>query len=189
MSLRIRPEQWGDEIFARSFPEPNSGCWIWMGSLSGGYGQLGWNNQRIRAHQASYIAHNGPVPDGLIVCHHCDNKACVNPGHLYAGTHKENTADIGRRQGFYIQRHPETSHFRRRDIYRVCGESLGQAKLTVEKVREIKARFANGEGQRALGRAFGVSIATISDIVHDRTWMRALAESDAMVNKALEGKK
>jgi len=88
-------------IRERAVIDPNSGCWLWERQLdSDGYGQF----RRLRdspwfkAHRISFWAFNGSVPDGLGVLHKCDTRACVNPQHLYAGTQKQNVADMLRRR-------------------------------------------------------------------------------------------
>jgi hypothetical protein len=77
-----------------SVPEPNTGCWLWMGSLNRGYGQLGGVGL---AHRASYAEYVGEIGIRQIVMHKCDTPACVNPDHLVLGTHRENAIDATRK--------------------------------------------------------------------------------------------
>lgn len=78
-------------------PEPNTGCWFWMGALKGGdewrYGNF-WDGSRYnRAHRVAFELTHGGVPNGLMVCHRCDVPECVNPAHLFLGTGSENQRD------------------------------------------------------------------------------------------------
>lgn len=90
-----------DRFLRRVAPEPNTGCWLWMGNRgTHGYGlfrsaPLG---RRILAHRASHLLFVGPIPPGLLVCHSCDVPLCVNPDHLWTGTSAENTRDSVRKR-------------------------------------------------------------------------------------------
>lgn len=96
-------------IMERFWPKVDKGadddecCWLWTGALVGGYGVLGTGLPRgkgalVRAHVLSHREFIGPIPDGLIVCHKCDVRACVRPDHLYAGTYRDNSRDAVRRK-------------------------------------------------------------------------------------------
>jgi hypothetical protein len=94
------PKQSLDLSIARFWSKVNQdsgrfGCWPWMGSRKEkGYGQTYFMGRNIRAHRLAYELEYGPVPNGLFVCHFCDNPSCCNPWHLVAATAKDNTQDM-----------------------------------------------------------------------------------------------
>lgn len=147
----------------------SDGCWEWQGSTAGsGYGQLKVPGaSRIGAHRFSWELHYGPIPPGLFVCHHCDNRTCVRPDHLFLGTSAENNADAARKGRFpkgkesYPGKHPER-YFR--------GQDNPNARLTDAAVRDIRRRCAAGESQRSLAREYGVDQTLISLVVLRKAW-------------------
>lgn len=153
--------------FEKKFiPDPNTGCWIWMAALVGrGYGLFRADGRLVRAHRFAYELYVGPILDGLCVLHKCDVPACVNPAHLFLGTQADNIADkcakgrqaSGDRHGSRL--HPEKT---------ARGEKIGNAKLTEEQVREIRA--AEGLSQQRLAVAFNVDQTLISQIRSRKIW-------------------
>jgi len=91
-----------ERFFAKVHFKP--GCWGWLGPKDpNGYGRFSLGSARpsVLAHRVAYEIHNGPIPDGLYVCHHCDNPECTRPGHLFVGTPADNMRDMsakGRRR-------------------------------------------------------------------------------------------
>ena len=130
-------------------------CWEWLAGRSGdGYGALDINGRACSVHRLSWEIHYGDIPDGLCICHHCDNPLCVNPIHLFAGTHSENIADRDRK-GRNVKQ---------------SGELNFNAKLTDAKVLEILSIEPVYGDQPIIARRFGVSQATISLIRIRKIW-------------------
>lgn len=124
-------------------------CWLWLGALNPkGYG---WAWHGRRAHRVSWMLHHGPIPNGLLVCHSCDNPRCVNPKHLWLGTSADNQADKARKGR--AARRPGSKH--------------PLAKLTEEWVLAIRA---SAEPTDKIANRFGVSVACIRDVRSRKNW-------------------
>lgn len=139
-NLRPSLVQISDPVAAfesRYVPEPNSGCWLWLGSLSTtGYGRMTISRRQVQAHRFSYETHKGTIPAGAEVMHKCDNPACVNPDHLTLGTHQENM----------------------RDMYRKNRRACLLTPASADAIR------CSTEKRSALAEHYGVSLATIKKV-------------------------
>jgi hypothetical protein len=129
----------------------SSGCLEWI-SKRRSYGVISVNGRQYRAHRLAYQACNGVIPDGLLVCHKCDNPPCFNPSHLFLGTHLDNVQDAARKG--------RTSR----------GERHIHAVLTEACARQIKARLAAGEKVIPIAKDFAVSSAVVQSIRAGKTW-------------------
>lgn len=139
-----------------SFVDKQEGCWEWTGSLfKQGYGQFSYNRKNTKAHRISYLIHFGELPADLLVCHKCDNRKCVNPQHLFLGTHYDNVQD-------------QISKNRRHDV---TGEKNGKSKMTIESVLELVRIVGSGQmSQNEAAKYFGISQGVISGIMLGKRW-------------------
>jgi hypothetical protein len=133
-------------------------CWVWFGGkMRKGYGEIalgGRGTPHISAHRLAWILHNGPIPKGMLVCHHCDNPPCVNPEHLFLGTYSDNMMDLEKKG---LSNHPK-------------GED-NHAKLSEEQVQEIRRKYVpNVVTMLQLGKEYGVADETIRKIILRKKW-------------------
>lgn len=113
-----------ERLERNSMPEPNSGCVLWLAACDDdGYGLINNTGGSRRAHVVAYEQAHGPLPDGMIACHRCDVRCCINERHIYPGTQADNVADMMRKGRHRVIR----------------GEAHCCAKLTADKVRAIRA--------------------------------------------------
>lgn len=142
-------------------------CWNWTGGLKGGgYGVLCITSPKttIGAHRYSYELHKGVIPDGLFVCHICNNPSCVNPKHLEVGDQYHNlgyAASLGR------MRPPKPK----------IGENCHLAGITNSQAKEIKQMLANGIKGNIIAKRFNVSVFVVSNIRTGKSWKHITLDS------------
>lgn len=147
------------KLMARVERVPFTTCWLWTGPVDKwGYGKitirmkyLNQNHKSCFTHRVSWELHFGPIPEGLHVLHTCDVPCCVNPAHLYVGTHADNMHDKAVRQ-------------------RIVGEKNPLAKLTNEDVRKMRELFAQGMRGVDIARQFGRSKELVHQVTHRQIW-------------------
>jgi hypothetical protein len=151
----------------------NDECWLWKGAKNpAGYGRFGLpGNKRIYAHRFSYELIYGKIPDKLYVCHHCDKPSCVNPKHLWVGTHQENMKDMVKKGRNCSER--KGNKFGKFSII-LKGSLHPLAKLNKEKVKEIKVKIKNGIRGNVIAAQYNVSDQLIYDIKNGISWKHVI---------------
>jgi HNH endonuclease len=138
-----------------SMVQKTDGCWEWAGTLHRtGYARFYFRRKAAAGHRVAWELECGPIPDGLLVCHRCDNKRCVRLDHLFLGTARDNVLDMvakGRHVFFRGSRHP-------------------RALVTEGQVLEIRRRSIAGERTIRLAAAFGLSKSAAQHIVSGYSW-------------------
>lgn len=148
------------ETIRRKHVKCENGCWHWTGHIEiTGYGRFRHDGKNYLAHRASWIAHNGNIPNGLLVLHKCDVPRCINPSHMFLGTHLDNMIDM--RMKGRDRRGPRGSTCASK------GESHHRSKLTNDQVIEIRKSCLS---QKQMSNYYGVTVASICKILHRKTW-------------------
>ncbi len=135
-------------------------CWEWQGTVRGGYGRLiigsrtDGTRRSVSAHRLSYETFNGPIPDDLYVCHRCDNRKCVNPAHLFLGTHQENMDDRAAKDR----------------NNNVKGEQVGTAVLDKASVLSARRLRQKGDSYQSIADRLGVHKTTVMRACKGQTW-------------------
>lgn len=149
-----------DRFWSKVKVGPENECWPWQASVSRkGYGKFGRGGKGagwVEAHRISYELTNGEIPDGMHVCHRCDNRLCVNPNHLFLGTPADNIADKVAKGRHRWRTHP--------------GEKNGRAVLSEGQIAAIRSRYVAGSTRAALAAEYGVSWTHIQRIVSGQAW-------------------
>ena len=132
-------------------------CWEWLGANNGtGYGHYWYKDKVWNTHRFSWIIKNGEIPAGLYICHHCDNRLCVNPEHLFLGTAKDNMQDASRK-GRLI------------NCGGTKGENHGMSKLTKVEVLKIREYYPEST-LKELAEKYDVIPMTIWRVVKRISW-------------------
>jgi len=135
---------------SKFFVHPITDCWLWIGSDNYRYGTF-WMDKPLKAHRVAWTIYRGEIPNGLHVLHTCDTPLCVNPSHLFLGTHRDNMRDMFSKG--------------RRDTAR--GFRNGNAKLTDLQVHEIRSSVGS---QRKIAARFKISQTTVGVIKRRKNW-------------------
>lgn len=130
-------------------------CWIWNGGYRGEYGKISINHSNhVSATRISFFINKGVDPSELLVCHTCDNPACVNPNHLFLGNYRDNAIDMFNKGRCNVPK----------------GERHRWSKLTAISVKEIKEKYRLGINQYKLAEEYGVHQCEISRIVNNKRY-------------------
>lgn len=148
--------------------QSGDGCWNWLiGRFPNGYGMFSVKPKTLYAHRIAWVLTFGEIPEGMYVCHTCDNKRCCNPAHFFLGTAADNNRDCQEKGRVSSgEKHAATVS----PIRRARGERNGFSKLSDSDVVDIRELLKQGLSQQSVGNKFGVSQRTVSLISRGQAW-------------------
>lgn len=153
-------------------------CWLWTGATDHkGRGRVWYRGKIMLHHRAVWTILIGVIPDGSMLCHHCDNPRCANPMHMYVGDAKSNVRDMISRGRHWLQANVERAKIVGRSLGKSndwsTGESNPKAKLSKDQAAHIRA---SGLSTKQLSEKFGVDRTTVQRIRRGASWpdVRAL---------------
>lgn len=167
-SVKLKPDQ-----IARFWSKVDkdsslNGCWLWQGFLNPrGYGIVCINHLNYVSHRMAFVMKNGPIPEKMLCCHRCDNPSCVNPDHIFLGSHADNNLD---------------SCLKMRHTH---GERHSLAKLKDHQVLEIRELCKQSKWNKHISIMYGVSHQVISHIRNGRSWKHLLAHKSSPSEEGL----
>lgn len=167
--LREDPPAPKTDNFDSSYSVVESGCWEWNKTkTSTGYGRLGRKSGPLMgywlAHRYSYEKHVGRIPSGMLVCHKCDNRLCVNPAHLFVGTHKDNTQD-SIAKGRFVGLGKDPRAHKNWKPGRMMREENPASKIKSGDVSTIAEMRKAGALQKEIAAKFNISQVRVSQIL------------------------
>ena len=158
-----------ERLLAKALIGLGDGCWLWNGSRSqDGYGTFYFRKKTWKAHRVSYTIFCGEIPDGLCVCHHCDNPPCINPSHLFLGHASANMKDMVRKGRCKSIITSEQNHFKSGSAPN--GEKASGHKLSEADAKSIIERAAIGHLTSEIMSDYQVERSTIQRILRGETW-------------------
>ena len=153
-----------------------NGCWNWTRCKQAGYGVAYFGKRRVLAHRAAWESVNGPIPEGMSICHSCDNPSCINPAHLWLGTHKQNMHDaIQKGRASKPPVHVGGEHWRLKYPHMVQrGEDNPNAIMTDEQVIQMRKDYVSGQPLDEICARYEINRATMHDYTSGRSWKHLL---------------
>lgn len=145
-----------ERFLSRVDKKSESECWIWAGRTNpDGYGQFDCRNSTVPSHRYMWSMLNGEIPQGMVICHRCDNPKCVNPSHLFLGTVQDNVRDRD-------MKGRQADH---------AGTKNGRAVLDENGAIKVKELRKSGLTYKDISTEMGVSVGCVSHILNGRHWV------------------